>query len=78
MQQGIFYIHFPRDRTAHTRAFDGPVVNRWLEQKIAQTANASALLDRLRYTEGSKPLQLSALLPELHPIQSMIISEIPI
>ena len=39
-------MHFPRDRTAYTTAFDGPVMDHWLEQKIAQTANASAMQDR--------------------------------
>ena len=38
-------MHFPTDSTAHTTAFDGPVVDHWLEQKIAQTANASAMED---------------------------------
>ena len=37
---------FPTDRTAHTIAFDGPVVHHSLEWKIAQTANASAMQDR--------------------------------
>ena len=37
---------FPKDRTAHTIALDGPVVDHWLEQKIAQTANASAMQGR--------------------------------
>ena len=36
-------MHFPTDRTAHTTAFDGLVVDNWLEQKIAQTENASAM-----------------------------------
>ena len=45
-QQGIFYMYFPTDMTAHTTAFDGPVVDHWLEWKIAQTANASALQAR--------------------------------
>ena len=31
---------------AHTTAFDGPVVDDWLEQKIAQSANASTMQDR--------------------------------
>ena len=37
-QQGIFYMHFSIDRTVHTTAFDKPVVDHWLERKIAQTA----------------------------------------
>ena len=27
-------MHFPTDRTAHTTAFDGPVVDYWLEWKL--------------------------------------------
>ena len=37
-QQWIFYTHFPTDRTAHTTAFGGPVLDHWLEPEIAQTA----------------------------------------
>ena len=36
-------MHFPKDRTALTTAFDGPVVDLWLERKIVQTENASAI-----------------------------------
>ena len=39
-------MHFPTDKRAHIIAFDGPVVDQWLEQKIAQTENASAMQDR--------------------------------
>ena len=39
-------MHFPTDRTAHTTAFDGLVVDHWLERKIAQTENASAMQDQ--------------------------------
>ena len=35
-------MHFRTDRTAHTRTFDGPVVDYWFERKITQTANAAA------------------------------------
>ena len=45
-QQGIFYIHFLTDRTAQTTAVDGPVMDHWLEGKIAQTANGSTVQDR--------------------------------
>ena len=31
-------MHFPTDSTALTTAFDGPVVDHWLERKIDQTA----------------------------------------
>ena len=52
-------MHFPIDRTAHITAFDGPVVDHWLEWKLAQTANASGMQAR-----SDDP---SALLPELCP-----------
>ena len=45
-QQGIFYMHFPTVRTAHTTAFDEPVEGHWLEQKIAYTANVFAMQTR--------------------------------
>ena len=32
-------MHFSIDRTVHTTAFDKPVVDHWLERKIAQTQN---------------------------------------
>ena len=35
-QQGIFYMYYPTDRVAHTRAFVIPVVEHWLEQEIAR------------------------------------------
>ena len=38
-------MHFSIDRTVHTTAFDKPVVDHWLERKIAQTAAG--------HTEGS-------------------------
>ena len=39
-------MHFPTDRTTHTTYFDGPVVDHWLERKIAQTVNVSTMQDR--------------------------------
>jgi len=45
-QQGVFYMHRPIDRTAHTTAFGKPVVDHWLERKIAQTAYGSTEKDR--------------------------------
>ena len=44
-QQWIFYMHFSIDRTVHTTAFDKPVVDHWLERKIAQTAAGSTEKD---------------------------------
>ena len=35
-QQGVFYMHHPIDRIAHTTAFVIPVVEHWLEREIAQ------------------------------------------
>ena len=52
-QKGIFYMHFPKDRTAHTMTFDEPVVEHWLEWKIAQTADGSTKKDR----SDDRPLQ---------------------
>ena len=39
-------MYFPTDSTAHTTAFGGTVVDCWLERKIVQTANASAMQDQ--------------------------------
>ena len=39
-------MHFLTDRTAHTTSFDAPIVDHWLEWKIAQTANPSTMQDR--------------------------------
>ena len=44
-------MHFSIDRTVHTTAFDKPVVDHWLELKIAQTAAGStekAIWDKSR------------------------------
>ena len=32
----VFYMHHPTDRITHTTAFVTPVVEHWLERKIAQ------------------------------------------
>ena len=34
--KGIFYMHHPTDRIAHTTAYVTPVVEHWLEREIAQ------------------------------------------
>ena len=39
-------MHVPTDRITHTTTFDGPVVDHWLERKMAQTVNASTVQDR--------------------------------
>ena len=39
-------MHFSIDRTVHTTAFDKPVVDHWLERKIAQTAAGPTEKDR--------------------------------
>ena len=54
--KGIFYMHFSIDRTVHTTAFDKPVVDHWLERKIAQTAAGSTEKDR----SDERPLQRRA------------------
>ena len=49
-------MHFSIDRTVHTKAFDKPVVDHWLERKIAQTAAGSTEKDR----SDDRPLQRRA------------------
>ena len=49
-------MHFFIDRTVHTTAFDKPVVDHWLERKIAQTAAGSTEKDR----SDDRPLQRRA------------------
>ena len=49
-------MHFSIDRTVHTTAFDKPVVDHWLERKIAQTAAGSTEKDR----SDDRPLQTRA------------------
>ena len=49
-------MHFSIDRTVHTTAFDKPVVDHWLERKIAQTAAGSTEKDR----SDDRPLQRRA------------------
>ena len=49
-------MHFSIDRTGHTTAFDKPVVDHWLERKIAQTAAGSTEKDR----SNDRPLQRRA------------------
>ena len=57
-------MHFSIDRTVHTTAFDKPVVDHWLERKIAQTAAGSTEKDRSDNPTASKAGTLST---ELHP-----------
>ena len=52
-------MHVPKERTTHITAFDGSVVDHWLEWKLAQTAGS------IHDARCTKPLQQSALLPEL-------------
>ena len=49
-------MHFSIDRTVHATAFDKPVVDHWLERKIAQTAAGSTEKDR----SDDRPLQRRA------------------
>ena len=51
-------MHFSIDRTVHTTAFDKPVVDHWMERKIAQTAAGSTEKDR----SDDRPLQIFKLL----------------
>ena len=43
LQQGMFYMHHPIDRIAHTTAFVTPVVEHWLEQEIDGATSPSPL-----------------------------------
>ena len=54
--KGSFLYAFSIDRTVHTTAFDKPVVDHWLERKIAQTAPGSTEKDR----SDDRPLQRQA------------------
>ena len=63
-------MDFPTDRTTDNIAFDGPVVGHWLEQQIAQIANAPEMQDRSAMLEDPIPYN-SALTPELRPAPSL-------
>ena len=67
-------MHFPTDRTAHTTSFDGPVVDHWMERKISQTANASAMQDQSAMQEDpnrySRVLYCLTYIPPPAPNQS--------
>ena len=39
--KGSFIYTFPHDRTAHATAFDGQVVDHWLERKIGHLVQVS-------------------------------------
>ena len=52
-------MHVSIDRTVHTTAFDKPVVDHWLERKIAQTAAGSTE----KYRSDDRPLQRRARYP---------------
>ena len=52
-------MHFSIDRTVHTTAFDKPVVDHWLEQKIAETAAGSTEKDR----SDDRPFQRLSYIP---------------
>ena len=63
-------MHFPPDRSAHTTAFDEPVVDHWLEQKNSPNCKCFCHARSIRHAWESKPLHPSALLPELRPAPS--------
>ena len=62
--KGSFICTVPLSWTWHTTAFDGPVVDPWLEWKITQTSNESTEQDWIAW---SKPSQVDTLRPELCP-----------
>ena len=53
-------MHCPTDRTAHTITFDGSFVDHWLEGKIVQTTNASAMQACGEAGTGSEVLVLES------------------
>ena len=74
-------MHFSIDRTVHTTAFDKPVVDHWLERKIAQTAAGSTEKDRsddrllqrqARYRLSYIPLHIYLIRHSTHFINSSI------
>ena len=42
----VYALSYRHLQHIHTTTFEGPVVDLWLEWKIAQTANAFAMQDR--------------------------------
>ena len=68
-------MHFSIDRTVHTTAFDKPVVDHWLERKIAQTAAGCTEKDR----SDDRPLQRRARyrLSYIPLLKSMIVDNCP-
>ena len=54
--KGSFICTFPQCGTVHTTAFDKPVVDHWLERKIAKPAAGSTEKDR----SDDRPLQRRA------------------
>ena len=50
-QQGIFYMHHPTERIAHTTAFFTPVVEHWLEREIAPWATSRSLPQRVKISD---------------------------
>ena len=62
----LLYALSHRQDITYTTAFDGPVVDHWLEWKIASW-KCIRHAGSIHNARGSKPLQLSALLPELRP-----------
>ena len=67
-------MHFRTDRTTRTTAFDAPVVDHLLEQKIAHIAIAPTMQDQFVLQEDPNlcKLQESAPLSELHPAHPLI------
>ena len=47
-EQGVFYMHHPTKRIAHTTAFITPVVEHWLEHEIAQWVHHEGSVYRIK------------------------------
>ena len=58
-------MHFPTGSTAHTTAFDGPVVGPLVGTENSPNCKCIHHAGSIRQAGGSKPLQQSALPPKL-------------
>ena len=63
--KGSFICTFPSDRTGHTTAFDGPVVDHLLKWKKSPNCKCIHHAGSICHARGSEPLQQSALLTDL-------------
>ena len=64
-------MHFPTDNTSHTTAFDGPVVNHWLEWKIAPTSQVDTLPPELHPAPITTEKQTVVLWPKFSVVSML-------